>query len=109
MLPWERLRVERLQRLRDEQWHELVSRPALPSLRLEAVDSAPEALKWRLRQPPLTPDLLVELFTPEQLVSLVTLRQQAEALQVSEESGLDAHRLLFARWLVERGRLSEDV
>lgn len=47
------------------------------------------------------------LFTPQQDERLRELRAQARALSVSEEYGLDRRRLLFARWLVDHGRLSE--
>lgn len=65
--------------------------------------------KWdRTPQFVPAPVTLADLFTPKQLARLFALRSHAHALRVSEESGLDAHRLTFARWLVEHGKLTED-
>lgn len=65
--------------------------------------------KWD-RTSQLVPALatLADLFTPEELARLFALRARSRALRASEEFGLDACRIAFARWLVEHGRLSEE-
>lgn len=54
------------------------------------------------------PVVLTDLFTSQELAQLVALRARSSALRVAEKFGLDATRLVFARWLVEHGRLGED-
>ena len=49
------------------------------------------------------------LFTPQQEERLRSLRAHAQALMASEEHGLDRKRLTFARWLVEHGKVGEEV
>ena len=64
---------------------------------------------WERRQPRIQPLVALEdLYTPRQLAQLLALRARSRALRFSEESGLDLRRLLFAQWLVEHGRLSEE-
>lgn len=48
-------------------------------------------------------------FTPEELSRLLILRDRLQNLLVDLEMDLDMKRLRFARWLVEHGRLSDDI
>lgn len=48
-------------------------------------------------------------FTPEELARLEALRNRVQSCSVDIEVGLDECRLKFARWLVEHGKLSEDL
>lgn len=50
---------------------------------------------------------LADAFTAEQRVHLESLRVRYDETQDCGEFGLDEHWLLFARWLVEHGRISE--
>lgn len=50
-----------------------------------------------------------DAFTPEQRQRLLALRERAQTQPDVGEFGLDLRRLQFARWLVETGRLSEDL
>jgi hypothetical protein len=52
---------------------------------------------------------LAATFTPEEFIRLQALREQYETSQDCGEFGLDERHLRFARWLVEHGRLSEEV
>lgn len=48
-------------------------------------------------------------FTPEEKERLLAVSQHFSAHPEYLESGIDERRLTFARWLVEHGRLSEDL
>lgn len=48
-------------------------------------------------------------FTAEEKERLLALCQHFSAHPEYMETGLDERRLTFARWLVEHGRLSEDL
>lgn len=50
-----------------------------------------------------------ELFTPETLAKLTELRARFCGHPEWMEFTLDEHRLAFARWLVECGRLRENL
>ena len=52
---------------------------------------------------------LAATFTAEELRCFRALREQYETSQDCGEFGLDERRLRFARWLVEHGRLSEEI
>lgn len=47
--------------------------------------------------------------TPEEMVQLTKLRTRYQNHPQYVEYGLDGRRLAFARWLVERGWLHEDL
>ncbi|WIG59669.1 MAG: hypothetical protein OJF49_002416 [Ktedonobacterales bacterium] len=47
-------------------------------------------------------------FSADQVDRLIALRQQYLNDPIYSAIGLDARRLLFARWLVQSGYLSED-
>ena len=66
-------------------------------------------IRWdRKPERAVAPAALADLFTPRELARLFAMRTRSGALRASEEFGIDANRLAFARWLVEHGRLSED-
>ena len=46
-------------------------------------------------------------FTPEELAKLVALQNRSRSIDI--ELGMDEQRLRFARWLVEHGKLSEEL
>lgn len=48
-------------------------------------------------------------FTPEGYAKLATLRLRLQDRAVDLELGIDERGLRFARWLVEHGKLSEDI
>jgi hypothetical protein len=65
--------------------------------------------RWeRSQQKVQPPAALEDLFTPEQLDHLVSLHACSRALRIAE-SGLDPSRIQFACWLVEHGKLSENI
>lgn len=47
-------------------------------------------------------------FTPEELASLLALRSRIENCSIDIELDLNERRLLFARWLIDHGKLSDD-
>lgn len=53
--------------------------------------------------------LLTARFTAEEAERLVALRQRLGAELPDLDDTLDDRRLVFARWLVEHGRLREDL
>ena len=62
-----------------------------------------DTYKWsavRLEQPS---------FTPEELANLLALRSDIESRTIDIELDLDERRLQFARWLVDHGKLSDDL
>jgi hypothetical protein len=59
-------------------------------------------------QPEATNDIGDD-FTTEEKERLLALCQHFSAHPEFLESGIDERRLTFARWLVEHGRLSEDM
>lgn len=65
--------------------------------------------RWERSQQNVQPPAALEnLFTPEQLNHLVSLHARSRALRIGE-SGLDPSRIQFACWLVEHGKLSENI
>ncbi len=52
---------------------------------------------------------LDDRFTAEQVQRLTALRQRLALQPVHLDLGIDARRLEFARWLVEHGRLGEEI
>jgi hypothetical protein len=48
-------------------------------------------------------------FTPEEFAKLAALRTHLQTRAVDIELDLDERRLTFARWLVEHGRLTDDI
>lgn len=61
----------------------------------------------RARATPTVP--IEELFTPETLARLTALRERFCGHPEWIEFTLAERRLVFARWLVEQGRLSDDT
>lgn len=114
MFSWERmqlelLQLERMQRLRNARQQREARGLVLPTPEAEAAGPTGRAIARRQVRSPLVRETMVELFTAEQLTQMDSLRQQATVLRLSEEYGLDVRRLLFVRWLVENGRLSENL
>lgn len=52
---------------------------------------------------------LEDAFSPTELAQLRALRDQHAATRTCIQMGLDEQRLSFVRWLVEHGRIGEDI
>jgi hypothetical protein len=65
---------------------------------------------WDMAVHPSTPTPLPDgRFTSEEGQRLIALRQRLALRPTPVDLDIDERRLQFARWLVEHGRLSEDV
>jgi len=49
------------------------------------------------------------VFTPQERARLEALRARLQGLSVDAELDVNDRRLCFARWLVQHGKLAEDV
>jgi hypothetical protein len=60
-------------------------------------------------QPGALAPSLDDRFTAEEVQRLTALRQRVNVQPMHLDLGIDVRRLEFARWLVEHGRLGEEM
>jgi hypothetical protein len=73
-------------------------------------EAAMSADPWRLLKNQVQASFLAEqwIFAPEEHARLSALRTQLRSRGIAVEMDFDEQRLLFARWLVEHGKLSDE-